>query len=298
MPENIQMVGQGAWACAVGHLLEQNDHTVTYVPRDQRKWSETGAPDYVFLAIPTQALRERLSTLPHPQVPVVSLMKGLEVETMSRVSQIVRDVWPGAAMACISGPTFAVEVERNSPSAAVVASDVDGLATAIQQIVHQKWFRLYRSDDLTGVELGGALKNVYALAGGMCEGLGVGANGMAALMTRALAEMLRIATCLEARPETLYGLSGMGDLVLTAYSRISRNHQAGVALGQGKSIEDIHQSVPGTIEGVATVRAVNHLACERGLKAPIVQEIYQVLYEGKTPADGMEALLTRSVSEE
>jgi glycerol-3-phosphate dehydrogenase (NAD(P)+) len=294
----VSMMGCGAWGSAIGKLLERNGHSVEWYDEFDDGWHDNGPGDVVFLAVPTQFVRSCLKTYTKPEVPVVSLIKGLEVGSLKRVSAIVSDIWETDQVAAISGPTFASEVQKNAPSAAVVASENAELAESIQALAHHKFFRLYRSSDLIGVELGGALKNVYALAGGMCQGLGVGDNGMAALMTRALAEMLRIATHLGARPETLYGLSGMGDLVLTAYSGQSRNHRAGAALGEGKSLKELTNEIQSTIEGVETTRAVDHLVREQNIKAPIVREIYQVLFEDKPPGEAMEALLTREVSEE
>ncbi|MEM6823308.1 MAG: NAD(P)-dependent glycerol-3-phosphate dehydrogenase, partial [Verrucomicrobiota bacterium] len=187
------MIGKGAWGSAIASLLGRNEHEVAFLQRDDKTWPNEDPGEMVFLAIPCQNLRQRLESLPDPKLPVVSLIKGIEIDRFLRVTEIIRSVWSNAAVATISGPSFASEVIENAPTAAVVASDDEALAIRIQDAVHQKLFRLYRSTDLVGVELGGALKNVYALAGGMCSGLGIGENGMAALMTRSLAEMSRIA---------------------------------------------------------------------------------------------------------
>jgi glycerol-3-phosphate dehydrogenase (NAD(P)+) len=294
----VTIVGKGAWGSAFGKVLQRNGHVVQYVERAQSAWPEAGAGDLVVLALPCQSLRERLKTLDSPGVPVVSLIKGLEIRSRQRVSEVVSEIWPGLPVAAVSGPSFASEVQVGAPTAAVVASADASLAQRVQESVHQTTFRLYRSTDLIGAELGGALKNVYALAGGMCEGLGIGENGMAGLMTRCLAEMVRVGCTCGAKKETLFGLSGMGDLILTAYSGQSRNHQVGVALGRGRELQEILDHLGGVAEGVPTAQAVFDIVESQGIKAPVAREIYHVLYQGKSAADGMRDLLIRTVEEE
>jgi len=294
----ITIIGKGSWGSAFGKVLQRNGHVVQFVERSDATWPEAGPGDLVFLAVPCQSLRERLVQLGTPGVPVVSLIKGLEIQTRQRVSEVVAEAWPGTAVAAVSGPSFASEVQVGAPTAAVVASADGALAQTVQQAAHQTTFRLYRSADLAGVELGGALKNVYALAGGICEGLDIGENGMAGLMTRCLAEMVRLGCACGAKKETLFGLSGMGDLILTAYSGQSRNHQVGVALGKGRELGEILEHLGGTAEGVPTARAVYGMVEASGIKAPVAREIYRVLYEGKSAAEGMRDLLTRTAEEE
>jgi glycerol-3-phosphate dehydrogenase (NAD(P)+) len=296
----ITMMGTGAWGSAVGQVLERNDHTVKYLNRKDSDWPSGDSGEMIFLAIPCQVLRQRLKmfTVPDTAVPVVSLIKGIEVSNFSRVSQIVKQVWPNSPVASISGPSFAHEVMQGAPTVAVVASESSELAQQIQGIVHEKRFRLYRSQDLIGVELGGALKNVYAIAGGMCQGLGMGDNAMAGLMTRSLAEMSRIALSLGGRQETLFGLSGIGDLMLTSFSGASRNHQVGEALGQGQQIDSILKNLQGTSEGVPTTQAVYEWVIQNKIQAPIISEVYAVLYQGKSPRKSVEDLLIREAREE
>jgi glycerol-3-phosphate dehydrogenase (NAD(P)+) len=295
---HVTILGEGSWGSAMGRLLRHNGHTVEFLHRQDEAWPGGRAGDLVFLALPCQSVRGKLRQLPVPGVPVVSLIKGLEVGTGLRVSEVVNEIWPGTACACISGPSLAAEVQAGAPTAAVVAAREEALAELIQTAVHQKLFRLYRSTDLKGVELGGALKNVYALAGGICAGLSVGENGMAGLMTRSLAEMVRIAVNAGARVETLYGLSGMGDLILTAYSGASRNHQVGEALGRGRELEEILKHLAGTAEGVPTTLAVCDFVNRHRIKAPVVQEIYHVLYEHKSIREAFDDLLLREVGGE
>ncbi|MEM1158489.1 MAG: NAD(P)H-dependent glycerol-3-phosphate dehydrogenase [Verrucomicrobiota bacterium] len=297
---NVTMIGNGAWGSAVGSVLERNQHQVQYLERGDPSWINDNHGQMIFLAVPCQVLRNRLQTLKTPDsgAPVVSLIKGIEVENFDRVSSIVKSIWPDSPFATISGPSFAHEVSMSMPTAAVVAAESMKLAEKIQQVVHDKTFRLYTSQDLAGVELGGALKNVYAIAGGMCQGLGMGDNAMAALMTRSLAEMSRIALSLGARQETLFGLSGIGDLMLTSFSGASRNHQVGEALGKGGEIRHIMQKLRGTAEGVPTARAIHDWVVKQKIQAPIISEVYSVLYESKLPRRSVEDLLLREVGQE
>lgn len=295
---NAVMIGDGAWGGAVAHLLERNGHTVRFVRRTDHAWPDGSAGDMVFVAIPCQALRSRLQELPSPQAPVISLIKGIEVDAFLRPTQIINEIWPTVPVATISGPSFAHEVRDGLPTAAVVASELPHLSEHIQESLHQCSFRLYRSDDLIGVELGGALKNIYAIAGGLCGVLGVGSNGMAALMTRSLAEMGRIAAGFGAKRETLFGLSGVGDLMLTAYSGSSRNHQVGESLGRGEKLENILNKLKGTAEGVPTTRAIHQWVARRDIKAPIVAELHAVLFEGKSPQASMTDLMGRQACAE
>ena len=294
----ISVIGAGAWGTAFGKILQRNGHTVSYIHRHDTEWADGTPGEYVILAVPCQSLRARMNTLRAPGVPVFSLIKGIEVQTHLRATEIVRDVWKEERVGAISGPSLASEVQIQAPTAVVLASEDEELAKAMQHVVHQKMFRTYRSADLAGVEWGGALKNVYALAGGVCFGLGLGENGLAGLMTRSLAEMVRIGALHGARMETLYGLSGTGDLFLTAYSGASRNHQVGEALGRGRELPEILSHMGGTAEGVPTTKAVFELVEMEGIKAPIVRELYQVLYQGKHPAEAFQDLMVRRVDEE
>ncbi|MBX2825212.1 MAG: NAD(P)-dependent glycerol-3-phosphate dehydrogenase [Gammaproteobacteria bacterium] len=296
----ITMIGGGAWGSAVGSVLERNNHQLNYLKRVDKTWIDDDHGQMIFLAVPCQVLRSRLESLstPSPEVPVVSLIKGIEVENFDRVSSIVKSVWPDSPFATISGPSFAHEVSMSMPTAAVVAAESIELAQGVQTIANDKTFRLYTSQDLVGVELGGALKNVYAIAGGMCQGLGMGDNAMAGLMTRSLAEMSRIALSLGARQETLFGLSGIGDLMLTSFSGASRNHQVGEALGKGGEIKTIMENLRGTAEGVPTARAIHDWVVKQEIKAPIISEVYAVLYENKSPRKSVEDLLLREVGQE
>jgi glycerol-3-phosphate dehydrogenase (NAD(P)+) len=278
---NCTIVGKGAWGEAFGLILQRRGHAVHWLERQGTDWPAAGGGDLIFLALPCQVLRARLKALPAPAaVPVVSLSKGIEIATHARVSQIVKDVWPHCVPGVVSGPSFAAEVVAGKPTTVVAAAEQEEAARFIQEAVHQQLFRVYRSTDLTGVELGGALKNIYALAGGMCQGMEMGQNAMAGLLTRCLAEMVRIGLALGAgQKETLYGLSGLGDLVLTSYGGLSRNYQVGYRLGQGEDLRHILDHLQGTAEGVSTVKAVHAWVTENNLKAPVAVQLYRVLFE-------------------
>lgn len=294
----ITIVGRGAWGGAFGTLLERNGHDVAYVLRDDTEWPQDGEAELVFMAVAVQAIRDRISELPSPNCPVVSLCKGLEIHTSFRVSGIITDVWKDVDPACISGPSLAGEVQQGAPTTLVAAADKPGLPEKIQQAVNHPSCRVYSSTDLAGVELGGSLKNVYALAAGMSEGMQIGENGMAGILTRSLAEMVRIAMQMGARQETLFGLSGMGDLMLTAYSGSSRNHQTGKHLGRGLSLDETKEQVNGVAEGVPTTKAVYEFVQKNHVKAPVIEEVYHVLYEGKSPKQCLEDLMHRQLQRE
>ncbi|MFZ5806549.1 MAG: NAD(P)H-dependent glycerol-3-phosphate dehydrogenase [Verrucomicrobiota bacterium] len=295
----IAMIGKGAWGRAVGCALQRNGHEVFFIERAHTQWPvEIQKPDFIFLALPCQVIRERLTALKIPKAPIVSLTKGIEIGTGLRATQILKEILPSHATAVVSGPSFAIEVEQQMPTAVVAAAQSEKLAQKTQEILHQKIFRVYRSKDVVGVELGGALKNVYAIAGGVCEGLRIGRNAMAGLLTRCLAEMVRIACDLGAKKETLYGLSGMGDLMLTAYSGLSRNHQIGEYLGAGKNLSEALQKVQGVAEGIYTSQALYRVVQEKQIKAPVLTEVYRVLHENKSPMSALHDLLLRQVNEE
>jgi len=259
--------------------------------------------DALFMVVPSHHYRGVLTQLkPHLRAPVnvISGTKGIEIETQQRMSEITEAVLGEAlgAFAVLSGPTFALEVARGDPSAAVVASrDVD-FAQAAQKALSCTSFRLYHSSDVTGVELSGSLKNVIAIAAGVLEGLGLGYNTTAALITRGLHEMTRLGIALGGRLETFAGLAGMGDLVLTCTGSLSRNRSLGVALGKGKKLEDILAETRTVAEGVKTAKAVREIALRHDIDMPIATEMHRVLYEGEAPPLALQRLMTRSLKAE
>ncbi len=259
----------------------------------------------VVLSVMPSAYARALYTemLPHlePQVAFVSATKGLEHSSHERTTEVIAQVlgqrFP-PRVAALSGPTFAREVARGDPTAVVIASADRELTASVQEEFSGPTFRLYTNDDVVGVELGGAVKNVIAIAAGVCEGLGFGYNTAAALITRGLAEMTRLACALGARAETLTGLAGMGDLVLTCTGALSRNRSVGVELGKGRKLDDIIGSMRMVAEGVGTTRATIELARKRRVEMPITEQMYAVLYEGRAPRDAIRELMERRLKHE
>lgn len=294
---NIFILGHGAWGRAIGQVAERLKHHVTFVSHHDKQWPES-RPDYILLALPVQHVRETLGHFPPPGAPVLSLSKGLEIATGQRVSQIITEVWGEPRVAALSGPTFASEIALGLPATCTIAAQNDDLAQQFQNILHQPSFRTYRSSDLIGVELGGALKNIYAIAGGACHGLKLGQNSLAGLITRCLAEMTRIGVQAGAKAETFSGLSGLGDLMLTATSDQSRNFRFGTLLAEGLSVEQILPKLNGVCEGLPTTRAVylnNNIPAD---SKPIVTQLHAVLYEGVPPIDAVKKLLGRAARDE
>ena len=234
-----------------------------------------------------------------PQMLFVSATKGIENDTLLRMSEVIHEVvgrYSGFSpkIAALSGPSFAREVAKGDPTAITVASRDMSLAAAVQKEFSDAGFRVYMNDDLTGVELGGALKNVIAIASGVCDGLGLGHNSVAALITRGLTEITRLAVACGAKPQTMSGLAGMGDLVLTCTGGLSRNRSVGVALGQGKQLKDIIAGMHGMVaEGVLTTNAAIGLARKYGVEMPITEQMYAILHQGKSPYDAIRELMTR-----
>ncbi len=262
-----------------------------------------GAAD-VILAVPSHHCR-RILELARPFVSramaITVASKGIENESLLRVSEVARDVLAdrlSRSVAVISGPSFAQEVAMGHPTAVVAASPDADLARHLQGVLSAGGLRIYTSDDTTGVELGGALKNVIAIAAGAVEGLGYGSNTLAALITRGLAEMSRLSGALGGRSETLSGLAGLGDLVLTCTGRLSRNRSLGVAMGRGLTLQEHQSSTPMIAEGVRTALSAHRLAGRQGVEMPITAQVHAILYEGKPAADAVKDLLARQLRPE
>jgi glycerol-3-phosphate dehydrogenase (NAD(P)+) len=234
-----------------------------------------------------------------PQMLFVSATKGIENDTYLRMSEVIQEVvkrFSGFSprIAAMSGPSFAKEVAKGDPTALTVASTDISLAGVVQKAFSDPRFRVYMNDDLIGVELGGALKNVIAIAAGVVDGLGLGHNSVAALITRGLAEITRLAVACGAKPQTMAGLAGMGDLVLTCTGGLSRNRSVGVALGQGQQLKDIIQGMHGMVaEGVLTTNAAIGLAKKYKVEMPITEQMYAILHDGKSPEVAIHELMTR-----
>jgi glycerol-3-phosphate dehydrogenase (NAD(P)+) len=257
------------------------------------------AAEAVLVVVPSEFCRAVYRAL-HPAAPagcaLVSATKGIEPDTLLRMSEVAAAEAPGRRQAVISGPSFALEVTRERPTAVVAASPDQALAEAMQKALSTRALRVYRSDDVVGVELGGALKNVIAIAAGIVDGLGYGHNTLAALVTRGLAEITRLAVALGGRADTLAGLAGLGDLVLTSTGDLSRNRRVGQSLGAGRTPEEATAGI--VAEGVRTTLAACALADRAGIEMPIARAMRGVLYEGRSPREALDELMLRSLKRE
>jgi glycerol-3-phosphate dehydrogenase (NAD(P)+) len=330
---NFAILGAGAWGTAFAVHLSRLDHTVTLAPRrfeqalalasarenadylpgvalpPSLQLGHELAPvlmeaDIVLLACPSLALRETCGRLraalgaAKPKL-VLSLAKGLEAGTHLRPSEVIAAVLPDAAVGALTGPSHAEEVARGQPTAMVLAvAGAERILTEAQAALSGPALRIYTTDDVAGAEIGGCLKNVYAIAAGCCDGLHLGDNARAALLTRALAEMVRVGVALGARAETFYGLSGFGDLVATCHGAWSRNREFGQRLGEGHAVTELLAGRKTVVEGHRATGAFAELCAERGIDAPILGEMRRVLYEGKKPAAALAALMGRELRRE
>ena len=325
------VIGAGAWGTALADVLARNGHETMLWAREPdvaasvnghhenrrflagatlddslRASSDLdealeGSPELVVFAPPSQVLR-RIATQVRgvvPRVPIaVIASKGIELETFALMTTVVEEELAGASVVAISGPSFAAEVAARQPTAVVAASVHADAAVVTQQAFSAPEFRVYTNDDVVGVELGGSLKNVMAVATGICEGLGLGFNTRAALITRGLAEMTRLGTRLGARPETFAGLAGIGDLVLTCTGSLSRNRALGAEIGRGKTLEEALEGKETVAEGVITTRSAFALAQREGVEMPIVEAVYRTLFEGLPPRQSISALMARELRPE
>ena len=330
MKPAVAIIGDGGWGTALGLLLHQKGHPVRiwgpfpeyldrvrqarenadYLPGvalpDSLEWTaDRGAvvreAGIVVLAVPTKYFRsvmESFAGLIPSAALVVSVAKGLDAATHQRMTEVARQVLGLGSVAALSGPSFAEEVARGVPTAVVVACTDPGRAQLLQEILSAPRFRVYTSDDVVGVELGGALKNVIAVAVGVSDGIGFGHNTRAALITRGLAEISRLGCALGAHPSTFAGLSGLGDLVLTCTSRMSRNHTVGERLGRGEPVDVILGGMKQVAEGVTNCANARAVARALAVAVPITDEVYSVIHAGKNPQQAVEALLGRDLRPE
>jgi glycerol-3-phosphate dehydrogenase (NAD(P)+) len=324
------VVGAGAWGTALGDLLARNGHdtriwayewdVVEGINRlhENRRFLKGNRLDaglvacgditealdgaeLVTIATPSHVLRPivRAARAAFPVgAPVVVASKGIEAETLALMTEVAASELPDSTVVAISGPSFAAEVVKRQPTAVVVASTDADAARLAQQTFSSTDFRAYTHGDVTGVEIGGALKNVMAVATGVAEGLGLGFNARAALITRGLAEMTRLGTKLGAEPTTLAGLAGLGDLVLTCTGSLSRNRSVGVEVGRGVPLDEILAGRETVAEGVVTTRSARALAAREEIEMPIVDAVYRVLFEGQPPRDAIGALMSRELRSE
>jgi glycerol-3-phosphate dehydrogenase (NAD(P)+) len=322
MKTRITVIGDGGWGTALAMVLAENGHDVTvwgpfeeyiqeirssgenhrFLPGaplpDTITWTsdrEQAVADthHYVLAMPTKYFRTIMESFA-PLVPagahMVSVAKGFDLETRERMTTIANDIFTGAHVAALSGPSHAEEVARGQPTAVVLASDE--APEMLQALFTNRMFRVYTTDDVIGVELGGALKNVVAVAAGICDGIGFGDNTRAALITRGLAEMTRFGMAMGAKEKTFSGLSGMGDLIVTCGSQHSRNRSAGERIGRGEALEDIMGSQQ-AVEGIWNCQIVNAIARDKGIDTPITDEVYAVVHQGKDPREAVTSLLSR-----
>jgi glycerol-3-phosphate dehydrogenase (NAD(P)+) len=258
----------------------------------------------VFIAVPSKFCRriyEQLAPLLSSEQIIVSLTKGIEEGSLKRMSEVMREVFKPffkPKIAVLSGPSFAKEVAEGHPTTVVLASKDQKLAKKVQHLISSLSFRTYTSDDIIGVELAGAVKNVIAIAAGISDSLQFGSNSIAALVTRGIAEMARLGMKLGARMETFAGLAGIGDLVLTCTGKLSRNHYVGFKLGEGKSLEEIVSAMKMIAEGITTTLSVHQLARREKTEMPICEQVYQVLYRKKAPRAALQDLMSRKLKKE
>ena len=318
----ITILAAGAWGTALGVVLSQNGHSITLWGHDADRLKEIqdarensrhlpgvrlpetwiyepdlptacASAELVVSAVPSKALRDVTAKLGSFSGTVLSVTKGIEHETGLTMCGVLQQTMPLARTAVLSGPSFATEVARGMPAAVVAASNDTDVAKLVQKVLHRPTFRVYTSTDLTGVELGGALKNVVAIAAGVCDGLGFGDSSKAALITRAMSEVRRLGVRCGAMPETFAGLSGLGDLTLTCFSRHSRNRGFGEALGKGGALQASLAGMKSVVEGYPTSRSAYQLARKYNVVTPIVDEVYAMLYENKNLTAGVRDLLSR-----
>lgn len=256
----------------------------------------------ILVVVPSHGLRETLTTIRPilgPQTRVCWATKGFELHSGKLPHQVAAEVLGSdRPMAVLSGPTFAKEVAAGLPTAMTIAANDSDFAAALAEALSSDNFRAYTSDDMIGVEVGGAVKNVLAIGAGMSDGLGFGANTRIALITRGLVEMTRLGVALGAKQETFMGLAGMGDLVLTCTDNLSRNRRTGLAIASGKTAEEAQQDIQQVVEGVLAAEAVNEVAEKLGIEMPICRQIYRILYEGADPREAVGALMSRELKPE
>jgi glycerol-3-phosphate dehydrogenase (NAD(P)+) len=329
----VAVIGAGSWGTALANVVAQNGHQVTlwaYEPELVEAMTATRVnhlflpghqlhadlafsndllktvegSELVLLVTPTQVMRgilAKISAVLDPKAIVVNASKGIELESLSTVSSICRDTLGVAAESryvALSGPTFAKEVASGLPSLIVAGSRNQDAAKKVQEVFSNNNFRVYTSDDATGVELGGAIKNVIAIAAGISDGLGFGHNTRAALITRGLAEMRRLGRAMGANDATFAGLAGMGDLVLTCTGDLSRNRTVGIKLGQGQALADILSEMRMVAEGVKSTESVHALAKKLGVEMPITAKVYEILYCEKPARQAVLELMSRDLKSE
>ena len=324
----ITVLGSGSWGTAVACLFADMGHDITLwsylsteceaLSRDRENkeflpgvkipdtvkfttdFESLNTAELIVTAVPSHATRTTARNIKdkYNGCPILNISKGLEQNTLLRLSEVIKSEIPNAVIAVMSGPSHAEEVGRKLPTTNIVACEDHKLAKHLQEQLMSSVFRIYTSDDMIGVELGGSLKNVIALCAGICDGLGFGDNTKAALMTRGIAEISRLGTTMGARRETFSGLSGIGDLIVTCTSMHSRNRRAGILIGEGMKVSDAIESVHMVVEGFRTADAAMALSKKYNVEMPICAEAYKVLFEDKSPKEAVYDLMLRDKKSE
>jgi glycerol-3-phosphate dehydrogenase (NAD(P)+) len=329
MKLKVGLLGGGSWGTTVASLTAKNTPTIIWA-RNQKTVDEINEKhtnqkylpdakltaslvasnsiketveeaDVIVLGIPSQSMRKVLEEAkPHirPWVPIINLAKGLEISSRMRMTEIIEELMPGHPTGVLTGPNLAKEIHFGKAAAAVIAMIDNTIAKKLQTIFSSGLFRVYTNNDVIGCELGGALKNIYAIATGMGDGANAGDNTRSAIITRGLAEITRLGVAMGGKKSTFSGLAGMGDLVATCSSTKSRNHHVGFQIGQGKSLEQIISEMNEVAEGVKTAKVVRELAKNYNVDMPISEEIYKVLYEGNNVNDAFKGLLQYEIGSE
>lgn len=326
---NITIIGAGSWGIALAFLLNKNGHNVKmwsknedeveminkthtidrYLPgfiipedivvyRDIEKALESA--EIVVMAVPSIAVRECAKKVNRYKKDciVVDVAKGIEESTLKRLSEVIQEEMPEAKVVTLSGPSHAEEVVKSNPTAVTVASENSKIRNLVAEVFRNEYFRVYPNEDIIGVEIGGALKNIIAVCAGIVDGLGLGDNAKAGLITRGLAEITRLAVKMGANQDTLFGLAGLGDLVVTCGSKHSRNYRAGLLIGQGNDLETTLKKINMVVEGVNTTRAGKKLGEKYNVELPIIEKANEIIFEGKEPRIAVLELMTRKGKEE
>lgn len=333
MSRAIGVIGAGGWGTALSKLLCEKGYEVTLWCHGQESYREIQArgenhiylpgvslplslkitqsiqeavheKEMLFCAVPSHGMRGTMrmaASFIGPRALIVCGTKGLEEESLMTMGEVLTEILGGdkrERFAFLSGPTFALEIARGLPAAVTVASYADGVGREVQEALSTQNLRVYTSQDVVGVQMGGVIKNVIAIAAGISDGLNLGDNARAALMTRGLAEMTRLVVKMGGSPLTLAGLPGLGDLVLTCAGELSRNHKVGIQIARGGTLKEILGEMKMVAEGLRNTRSVHQLAVKLGVEMPIVEQMYLVLYEGKKPRDAVRDLMQRSLKAE
>ncbi len=328
---NILVIGAGSWGSCLANLLAKQGHSVQLSCRRAEQAEEINLhstnekylpkvlfsknieaiasfdqispeTELIVSAAPSAALTQLLTELSKlsflSKTPIVSCTKGLEAETGRRLSEVIQDHFPHNEIAILSGPNHAEEIAQELPACGVIGASHMDLCTTLQSVFSTPYFRIYRSTDVKGIEYGGCIKNTYAIAAGIAAGMNLGDNAVAALVTRALAEMSRLGVALGGNIETFMGLSGVGDLITTCFSEHSRNNQIGRKLGEGMTLEAAVASLGMVAEGVRNTKASYFIAKSTGIETPLINAVYQILYESKPAKEALSQLLARGLKTE